>query len=185
MRPFHEYDIEIFRLGDKTYSFEYVINDSFFNKFEGSYLSKGSLNASAKLTKSERLIRLGISIKGTVELICDRTLEPFDHIVEVSEEILFNFGEEHKEVSENVYVIPYDTQRLNIAQYIYEFIGLTVPMKKLHPRYQNETSESNGEILIYSTHPSSDDEEVTDPRWNVLKNLNNNQKENKNGKSKK
>jgi uncharacterized metal-binding protein YceD (DUF177 family) len=171
MGALSEYNIEIFRLSDKVHTFDYEINDSFFLSFEGSYLSKGNLKATVTLNKSDRYIRSNIIIHGEVELTCDRSLEPYLHSVDVNEEIIFNYGDEYKEVSENILIIPRDTQRLNFAQYIYELIGLMVPMKKLHPKYQNE-EHSEGQKLVYtSENKISEDEEPTDPRWNALKNI--------------
>ena len=58
-------------------------------------------------------------------------------------------------------------------QDVLEFLSLEVPMKKLHPRFSNEEKNSEEEILIYSSPTESDnkEEDVIDPRWQKLKNL--------------
>jgi uncharacterized metal-binding protein YceD (DUF177 family) len=67
-----------------------------------------------------------------------------------------------------------------VAQYIYEFIGLAVPMKKIHPRLAAEQYEETEEgILVYRSAGEADgaegDDESegddVDPRWQILKNL--------------
>jgi uncharacterized metal-binding protein YceD (DUF177 family) len=65
-----------------------------------------------------------------------------------------------------------------VAQYIYEFIGLAIPMKRLHPRFEEEEQEDEDieGILIYSTKKEGDDpedeeDEKIDPRWDILNNL--------------
>ena len=70
-----------------------------------------------------------------------------------------------------------DNESLELGQYIFEFIALEVPMKKLHPRYQDEEDEddlSEGKI-IYTSNPSEDDRGGDagdiDPRWEILKKL--------------
>lgn len=86
--------------------------------------------------------------------------------------IIFKYGDQDMEVSEDVMMIAHGTETLDIGQYIYEFIALAIPMKKLHPRYQDETEEGG---IIYSS--DSDEEKKTDevdPRWEMLKKLNKN-----------
>jgi uncharacterized metal-binding protein YceD (DUF177 family) len=120
-------------------------------------------------------------INGTVELICDRSLEPYDFEIESHENLVFKFGDEFEEVSEDVIIIPRDLQKLNLAQYLYEFIGLSVPMKKVHPKYQEEEEEEDDEAETKLIYRSEDDKKATkegnegevDPRWNALKDLKN------------
>ena len=70
-----------------------------------------------------------------------------------------------------------DSESLELGQYIFEFIALEVPMKKLHPRYrdeEDEDDESEGKI-IYTSKPENDkdsgDGDSIDPRWEILKKL--------------
>jgi uncharacterized metal-binding protein YceD (DUF177 family) len=78
-------------------------------------------------------------------------------------------------------VIPRDTQKLNVASIMFEFIGLEIPIKKLHPRFliEDETEEDEEVIFIYSSEDheqASNDqekEEMIDPRWASLKKLKN------------
>jgi uncharacterized metal-binding protein YceD (DUF177 family) len=68
-----------------------------------------------------------------------------------------------------------DSDHLELGQYIYEFIGLAIPMKKLHPRYEGELDledESEGKIIYTSGSDSGDEgDEDIDPRWEQLKKL--------------
>jgi uncharacterized metal-binding protein YceD (DUF177 family) len=67
-----------------------------------------------------------------------------------------------------------DSDSLELGQYIYEFINLEVPMKKLHPRYAGEEDDdSEGKIIYSSGDQKGADEngEDIDPRWEKLKKL--------------
>jgi uncharacterized protein len=180
MKSLKEFDIDIFRLKDGKQSFEYELNDTFFASIEGSFLEKGKLKVTVVLDKSERLILSEFEIKGSVELICDRSLEPYNYEIDSHENLVFKFGDEFAEVSEDVMIIPRDLQKLNLAQYMYEFIGLSIPMKKIHPKYQEDENEDDEAEtkLIYRSEDSKNekkegkDKEV-DPRWNALKDLKN------------
>jgi uncharacterized metal-binding protein YceD (DUF177 family) len=181
MKSLKEFDVELFRLSDGKQSFDYELDDKFFALLEGSILEKGNLKAKVVLNKSERLILAEFDIKGTIELTCDRSLEPYDYAIESNQNLVFKFGEEFAELSEDVIMIPRDLQKLSLAQYLYEFIGLSVPMKKLHPKFQQEEESEDDEQetkLIYTSEEekknnSGKEGEDIDPRWNALKDLKN------------
>ncbi|MFT5641088.1 MAG: uncharacterized metal-binding protein YceD (DUF177 family) [Cyclobacteriaceae bacterium] len=82
------------------------------------------------------------------------------------------FGDSDYMLSEDVTVLRNDAPSINVMDYIYEFISLAVPMKKLHPDLEGEDLPD----LIYSSDIEDDsNEESGDPRWEALKKL----KENK------
>jgi uncharacterized metal-binding protein YceD (DUF177 family) len=126
------------------------------------------------------MLQLKFHIQGAVELACDRTSEPFDYPLDVTNRLILKFGEADEELSDEIEIISRGTQHINVAQYIYEFIGLAVPMKKIHPRLSGEQYEENEEgILVYRSageeggaegDDNTDDDDV-DPRWQILKNL--------------
>jgi uncharacterized metal-binding protein YceD (DUF177 family) len=68
-------------------------------------------------------------------------------------------------------VIRRDASQLELGQYMYEFISLEVPMKKLHPRFRDDDEPGEGKI-VYSSAPDPEEKQTTDPRWDKLKNLN-------------
>ncbi len=180
MKNLKELDIEVFRLAEGKQLFNFELNDTFFALMEDSFLEKGNLTIKVLLDKSERLILSEFTIKGTVELLCDRSLEAYDYTLDHHWKLVFKFGEEFKELSEDVVLIPRDIQKLNLSQYIYEFIGLSIPMKKLHPKYKEEDEDKNETKLVYRSEDgkkdkekNEDNNEPIDPRWNALKDLKN------------
>ena len=60
-------------------------------------------------------------IKGETVLICDRSLKEFTQSINLERKILFKFGEEDEEVSDEMIVINRNKSILNMAKYIYEF----------------------------------------------------------------
>ncbi len=180
MKDLRPFDIEIQTLKSKRYEFEYNIDAPFFTHFERSPVANGRFKVKLTLDKSETMIQLKFGIQGVAELACDRTSELFDYPIDVTNRIILKFGEENEELSDEIEIISRGTQHINVAQYIYEFIGLAVPMKKIHPRLAGEKYEENEEgILVYRSageeggaegddSPESDE---VDPRWQILKNL--------------
>src|SRR5690606_29009408 len=127
--------------------------------------------------KDVNLIEVLFDISGTVELICDRSLEPFDYPLNTTEKLLYKYGPEEQEINEEIYIITRDTPKIALAQLIYEFILLAIPAKKIHPDYKVEMDEEDfdeeGQLVYVSEEESDEDEDVdslssdvdTDPRW--------------------
>lgn len=171
------YRIHILGLSINIHHFTFEVGDEFFKKYDTGLLSEGTFTVNVTLDKRETFLEADFSIKGSAKLICDRSLDPFDYPVDIKPKIIFKYGDEDKEISEDVVMIHYGTETLELGQYIYEFIALAIPMKKLHPRFQNEIDEESNEegTIVYSSEKEvkKDDQEI-DPRWEKLKKLNKN-----------
>ena len=172
-----EYDLAIAKLADKTHHFAYELDRAFFEQFDQQLIPDGKLHADITLIKTDRLLTLNFDITGTVRLTCDRSLDEYDQEVDVHEQLLVRYGDRELELDDNVLQITPDTQTLPLAQHMFDYIGLALPMKKLHPRFQNEPDEnpeSETKLIFTTRQPGEDDDddEGTDPRWNALRNLN-------------
>jgi uncharacterized protein len=170
------YRVNIIGLSNKVHHFNYEFGDEFFEHYGKSVVSQGTFTADVTLDKHETFIEASFKIKGQAKLVCDRSLDPFDYPVNVDRKIVFKYGDSHEELSDEIVIIHRDTDSLELGQYIYEFIALQIPMKKLHPRYANEADadDSAGKIIYSSGERSFDadagDEDI-DPRWEKLKKL--------------
>ena len=169
MQDLKAFKIEIFGLSNSTHDFNFAFNDDFFTHFENSLVSKGKGACDVILTKTDSMITLNLKIVGSIELECDRSLELFDFPIAVNKEIIYKYGAEEKELSEDVFVILKGEQELNIASFLYESISLEIPMKKLHPKFRDE-SERDEMIYVSEAKEESQGENV-DPRWEALKKL--------------
>ncbi len=170
------YRINITGLSNSVHHFDFEIGNAFFKQYGSDLLQEGSFKVNIELDKRETFLEVNFSIKGTVELICDRSLEPFDFPIDATHKVVFKYGSEDKELTEEIVMINRETVSLELGQYIYEFIALAVPMKKLHPKFQDEDEDEEVEgKIIYSSGPDNDDDtddnENIDPRWEQLKKL--------------
>jgi uncharacterized protein len=169
-------NILIYGLKNGVHDYHFEVGDSFFSTFENSPITKGELRVKVALDKSDNFIKATFEIDGKIELVCDRSLESFEKYLSIQESLIFKFGDETKEISEEIQMITRDTQEINAGQLIYEFVGLAIPMKKLHPRFENETEPEGDIILVFSSEdelPDQVEETTIDPRWEKLKGLNN------------
>lgn len=173
MHVLDRYYIDIFKLSSATHEYDFEFSEEFLQAFEESDIDKGKGTIKVILEKNESFIKMTIKINGTLQLICDRSLDEFDYPLDIERKIIFKYGEEEQDVDDEIIIISRDRQRINLSQYIYEFIGLEVPMKRLHPRYADD--ENNEDELIYTSDSEEDDDnngdDEIDPRWNQLKDL--------------
>ncbi|WP_026950093.1 YceD family protein [Algoriphagus mannitolivorans] len=188
MKFWKTFDIEVIKFKEGLHDIDFQIGDSFFKHFEDNeLLEKGNLTTRVMMNKGANVIELTFHIQGTVQLICDRSLEQFDHPLDITEKILYKYGAEEQEIDEDVYMITRDTPSINVAQLIYEFILLALPAKKIHPDYQNELDEEDYEGeggYVYIDEEEAEGEEdntgtenleskAIDPRWEQLLKLKN------------
>jgi len=68
--------------------------------------------------------------------------------------------------------MPADENELDMAQYFYEYIHLALPLQRVHPTDKKGQSTCNPEMIRRLIEHSSSGE--TDPRWDELKKLMNN-----------
>ncbi|MEM6737008.1 MAG: DUF177 domain-containing protein [Bacteroidota bacterium] len=170
MKDLRQHKIEIFGLKNGDHQFTFHFDNSFFVKYENSIVSKGKGSCLIKLTKTDSMLTLHFIIEGFIELECDRSLEIFDHFIKVNKNLIYKYGDEDKELSEDVYVITKNTQEINISSFLYELVNLEVPMKKLHPKFQDDNENDE---MIFTSPLRDKKEETIDPRWEVLKSLRN------------
>lgn len=170
-----EFSVNILGLSNKVHQFEYQLEDKFFEHYGRDIVSTGSFKVEVALDKRETFIEANFIIEGQAQLICDKSLESFDFPLKLDRKIVFKFGEEEKEISDEILIIPRDKASLELGQFIFEFISLAIPLKKVHPRLQAEEEEYEDGKIIYTSGGDIEESEpeTIDPRWEILKKLKN------------
>src|SRR4051812_49341576 len=110
MKGLREFDLDIFKLSNKKHEYSFELDDSFFANFEDRFLDQGKLHVDLSIDKSEALMIAVFSIKGFVTLTCDRSLENFDFQIDTTNKIIFKYGEEYAELTDEIISIPQDIQ---------------------------------------------------------------------------
>lgn len=176
MKADKQYKIDIYGLKIGVHEFDFEFDKKLFENIEDSVIESGHGKCSVILDKKERLISMDFKIEGVIELICDRSLESFDYPIDIEENLIVKYGEEFDDSEDDLLVIPDTQESLNVESNIYEYLTLAVPMKKIHPDYQDEEDDEESEIaLVYTSEDEETDEkednEAIDPRWAALKNI--------------
>ena len=174
MKELKAYTIPFVGLKVGKHHFDYHIDNTFFLEFDYDEFNDADLDVNLILEKKTTLLELNFQAKGTVNVNCDVTNEPFNQPVEDAFKLVVKFGEHFNDDNEEILILPHGEYQINIAQYIYELIVLALPAKKVHPGIEDGTLKS--EILnkleeLSPKEQKTDDKEETDPRWDILKKL--------------
>ncbi len=172
-----KYNIEFKGLKEGLHEFDFKVDGKFFEHFEGSLVDKGEIKVVVLLEKRSSFIKIHLKINGWVELVCDRCLENYRQEITNEAELFVKFGEETFDDGENVIWVLPEEHAINLAQPIYEYVSLGIPLRHIHPKNENGKRECNPEMLKKIKkykYSKNEENESTDPRWNALKNLKNN-----------
>ena len=157
--------------------FEYQISNTFFEIFEYDEFQNSEIKVNLVLEKQSNLLELSFKHKGTVNVPCDLTGEEFDLPIKGKMKLIVRFGEEFNNDNEELLILPFGEFEIDIAQYVYEMIVLSVPQRRVHPGVKDgslktEALDKLNELrLKEQKEENKEDEENIDPRWDKLKKL--------------
>lgn len=175
MKPLKEYTIQFVGLKLGKHHFDYQIDEKFFEHFEYDEFNNVNVKVDLLFEKKTTLLELNFKVSGQVNVNCDTTNEPYDQSIEDDFELVVKFGEEYNDEIEDILILPHGEYEVNVAQYIYELIILSMPTKRVHPGIEDGTLDSDILEKLEELSPKGLDEkektEETDPRWNTLKKL--------------
>jgi uncharacterized metal-binding protein YceD (DUF177 family) len=163
-----DFEIPFKGLGLGTHQFDFEIGDSFFKNLSYSEIARGKVMAGVELIKESTMMIFDFTLKGYVDLVCDRCLEQYAQPLEGSFKLIVKFGEEPEEVSDEIITIPFEQAAFDLTHYFYEYIILLLPLKHVHPDDENGNSTCNVEMLKQIDEHSKKE---SDPRWAALKNI--------------
>jgi len=158
--------------GEHDYSFE--LDKKFFASFEQTEIEQGKVHAALVLEKEAGIMVLHIHLKGEVEVICDRCLDPFMTPIQSDQHLILKRGDTPGEIEDDVIVIGKEDHEIDVKQYLYEYVMLALPYKRIHPFDENGMSTCNPRMIEkLEAHQERKDDQKNhpDPRWNALKEI--------------
>ena len=175
MKLLKEFTIPFVGLKIGKHDFEYKVEQAFFEHFEYEEFNNVNIKVDVELVKKATLLELHFNVSGFVNLNCDLTNEPFNQDIENDFDLVVNFGDEYNDEHIDILIVPHGTYEVNIQQYIYELVVLSVPIKRIHPGVEDGTLDSEILDRLEELSPKLNEEKETkeeiDPRWNTLKKL--------------
>ncbi|NIJ44473.1 uncharacterized metal-binding protein YceD (DUF177 family) [Wenyingzhuangia heitensis] len=170
MKNLNEFKIPFVGLKEGKHQFDFQIDREFFDAFGYDEFEQVDFKVSLCLTKKETLLELDFVADGSVNVPCDVTGEDFDLEVKGDFSLIVKFGEAFNNDNEELLILSHHAYQVEVQQYIYELIILSIPQKRIKPGVSREDINALEEKQEQKKETKSKKEQV-DPRWDQLKQL--------------
>ncbi len=173
MNKFKDYIIPIKGLKEGVHNFKFSINKKFFDHYDFLEVGKSEADVNVELTISPFVLTFKINISGYITLACDRCLDEYKEYINITNTLFGKFSKD-ADLSEDIISISEEDNEIYLSQYIFEFINLGLPAKRVHPLNNDGESTCNIKMIEkLETFYHKVEEKKIDPRWSKLKNFKN------------
>lgn len=170
LRPFL---IPLSGLSEGRHDYRFEVDGSFFDAIEGSTFRSGQFVVEMSMDKRQRMLVLDFHIEGHESTSCDRCLNPIELPIETEYRLIVKYGEGNDDDVDVVY-IPNGLTTLDVSQYVYEYIVLSLPLVKQYDCEYEQPRPCNVEVLerlegvraVYGSEELLEDEESMDEERN-------------------
>lgn len=127
------YTIAYKGLADGKHEFSFEVGRALFSSFDCEDVRGGEFRVNVCMDKSQSALTLDVRIAGEAVVECDRCLEDCALPVDYEGRLVVKFSDEIDDYDGEVMWIPSSEPEVDLAQYIYESILLSLPYRRVHP----------------------------------------------------
>ncbi|MCR5313077.1 MAG: DUF177 domain-containing protein [Bacteroidaceae bacterium] len=157
--------------------FSFKEDDDFFKEIDG-LINRGCVDTTVSCVCTGTVFKFYVHSTGYVIVPCDRCLSDLELRIDTSDELVVKLGDEYSDDGDCV-IVPETEGYIDLAQFIYEFIALSMPITCTHEpgkcddAMMQELSKHQTARSSYDDDTSDDSNEPKpiDERWQVLKDL--------------
>ncbi|MCA6440879.1 MAG: YceD family protein [Sediminibacterium sp.] len=147
-----EFEIAFVGLKPGIHVYEYRVEDKFFVPYGEQDFKNCVADIKLSLDKNNGFMLLRFDIGGTLESGCDRCGNPLSFQLWDEFNIIVKMVENPEEMNEqeedpDVYYISRGESHLHLADWIYEFINLSIPLQKMCKAEEMGGPKCNKEVL--------------------------------------
>jgi len=178
MNSKREFEIPFVGLKPGIHEYEYDITEKFFEPYQQQDFKNVIAHVKLSLDKKNGFMLLKFEVGGSVHVNCDRCgndlpidlWDEFNIVVKLVEDPeLMNNQEEDPDV----YYISRGESHLHIADWIYEFVNLSIPMQKMCKPEEIGGPHCNKEVLEMLKRMDEENERQDNPIWKGLEKFKN------------
>jgi uncharacterized metal-binding protein YceD (DUF177 family) len=151
------------------YKYSFTLDGEFFERWKNDEIRDGNVIFDVEMERKEHLLMFKFQMKGELTTMCDRCLGDLKIPVEGEEHLCVRFSDTEVCDDEDVVVLPEKSFEIDLAQWLYEYAAVRIPMQHIHPE-----GECDPEVTKYIKVESGEwkvESEEIDPRWEALKKL--------------
>jgi uncharacterized metal-binding protein YceD (DUF177 family) len=168
-----EFEIAFVGLKPGIHEFYYRITDKFFEAYQQQEFRHCEANVKLSLDKKNGFMLLKFEIGGKMDVTCDRcgNMLPFELWDEFN--ILVKLADEpqvmnDQEEDPDVYYISKGESHLHVADWIFEFINLSLPIQRMCREEQIGGPQCNKEVLEMLKKLTVEENKPANPLWKGL-----------------
>lgn len=124
------YKVDLLRSSFKDGQIAFDIDDDFFAAIDGM-INRGNLKTTVDCRCTGSMYKFEIHSVGSIVVPCDRCLADLELRIDTVDELVVKLGEEYSDEGDCV-IVPEAEGVIDLAQYIYEFIVLSMPIVCTH-----------------------------------------------------
>lgn len=168
-----EFEIAFVGLKPGIHEFEYQVGDKFFAHYGTQDFSNCKADIKLQLDKKNGFMLLKFDIGGTADVSCDRcgnplTLQLWDEFKLVIKMVDNPDEMNAQEEDPDIYYISRGESHLHVADWIYEFINLSIPMQKMCGEDEMGGSRCNKDVLDKLRNMEEETNKERNPIWKGL-----------------
>jgi len=172
-----DYDIAFVGLKQGIHEYQYQVNDKFFEPYQEQDFRNCKANIKLTLDKQNGFMLLKFEVGGSLETTCDRCgsnilpmnlWDEFNVVVKLAEDPdQMNATEEDPDV----YYIGRGESHLHIADWIYEFVNLSIPMQRMCSEEQMGSDFCDNDVLAMLKKGEENTSSAENPIWKGLEKI--------------
>ena len=141
-----QYSVAYKGLKNSSFDFNFEVDDALFAAYESRDIHGGKCQVKATMLKSEQQLDFDFTISGEVTCECDRCLEDCQIPIDYEGHLIVRLSEQEGEYDGDVMWLNPAENEVDLTQYIYESIVLSLPYQRVHPE-----GECNPDMLARFT----------------------------------
>lgn len=147
-----EFEIAFVGLKPGVHEYHYPVDSKFFADYTQADFSDCEAVVKLKLDKNSNFIMLKFEVGGTVKVTCDRCGNPLPMNLWDEFNMIVKQVENPDEMNENeedpdIYYISRTESHLHVADWIYEFVALSIPNQRMCSEAEIGGPQCNNEVL--------------------------------------
>lgn len=190
MKHNREFEIAWMGLKPGVHVFQYELDDQFMKERdpENEEVKAWNVKVNVKFDRQTSFFMLKFDVGGTIKVSCDRCGDDFDLELWDEFSLLIKLtgesGDEQEDEDADVVFLPRSETVIDIADWLYEFVMLAVPLQRIHPDKADGNPGCNPQALKLLNSLTETEEPPKNDIWKGLEALKETDKETKKRKSK-
>ncbi|MBU3714556.1 MAG: DUF177 domain-containing protein [Ferruginibacter sp.] len=174
MGKMRAYEIAFVGLKPGIHQFNYELDDKFFTEKGAKDFSNTKANVKLLLDKHQGFMLLTFEVGGTADVVCDRCGNPLKINLWDEFKVVVKLVENPDEMNNqeedpDVFYISRNESHLDVSDWLYEFVILSIPMQSMCSEEEKGGSQCNKEVLNkLNEMKERHSEQQTNPLWKGL-----------------